>query len=622
MPSVLVGVDANSCVVQWNLEAESKTGVTADEAVGQALTAVFPQIGEGVGDINKAIMDRKTLKNEKILQEQSGDNRYADITIYPLIVNGVDGAVIRVDDVTERKKAEEALRDSEEKYRNILESIEEGYFEIDLSGNLKFFNDAILKISGYSKEELMGMNNQMFTTPETSKKMVQVFTQVYESGDPSRLINCEIIVKNNEMRNVELSASIIYDNKNDPIGFRGIVRDISERIREKKEKESLEKQFQQAQKMEAIGTLAGGIAHDFNNILSAIFGYTELTIGMQEKDSQSAKNLQKIFQASSRARDLIKQILTFSRQSELEPKPVKVKLIVEETLKLLRASLPSTIKITPVIQSETMIIADPTQIHQVIMNLCTNAGHAMRENGGVLKVILDDVNLDDEFTKQHSNLQPGKYIQLSVHDTGHGIKSEIVERSFDPFFTTKERGEGTGMGLSVVHGIVRNYGGAITIESDYNRGATFHVYIPAIVDEIEPDHTTTRLPSGGNEKILFIDDEELQVDICKQMLSSLGYKVIAKTSSPDALELFKMAPHDFDLVITDMTMPGMTGAELARQFIAIRADIPIILCTGYNEQISEENSKAMGMKGFVMKPIVLKDLAEMIRKVFNSKRNE
>ncbi len=618
MPSVLVGVDASGRVIQWNHEAEVKTGVSAKKALGQMLEDVFPQIEDEIANIDEAIINRAILKNEKILHENTGDTRYSDVTVYPLVENGVEGAVIRIDDVTERKQAEEALYESEEKYRDILENIEEGYFELDLSGKLQFYNRAVSKAYGYSQNEIMNMDYREYTTPETSKRMYHVFNQVYESGQPAVLVNCEIINKDGTLRNLELSVSLMYDNTETPIGFRGMVRDTTDRIKEKKEKDDLMKQFHQAQKMEAIGTLAGGIAHDFNNILSAIFGYTELSMGYLDKESQIYNNLSKVIKASSRARDLIRQILTFSRQSKLEQKPVHVTFIANETLNLLRASLPTTIEIKKNFQTKSTVMADPTQIHQILMNLCTNAAHAMRENGGILELNINDIKLDTYFTDKHPNMTPGTFLQVTVKDTGHGISPELKNRIFDPFFTTKEKGEGTGMGLSVVHGIIRNYGGTITVESEINKGAAFHVFIPAIEDEVTKDKETSKLLHGGDEKILFVDDEEFQVDICKQSLTNLGYSVMTRTSSIDALEVFQSAPHNFDLVITDMTMPKMTGVELAKKLLDIRSDIPIILCTGYHDQISEKNYKALGIKGFVMKPIILKELSNMIRMVLEN----
>jgi CheY-like chemotaxis protein len=369
--------------------------------------------------------------------------------------------------------------------------------------------------------------------------------------------------------------------------------------------------------MEAIGTLAGGIAHDFNNILSAVIGYTEIALADMPEDTSQHRNLQEVLKAGSRAKDLVKQILTFSRQTEQELKPLQINQIVRETLKLLRASLPTTVKISQDIQSDSAVLADPTQVHQVIMNLCTNAAHAMRTKGGQLKIDLSDVVLGGSFIEQHPYLSPGAYIKLRVIDTGHGMEKAILDRIFDPFFTTKERGEGTGMGLAVVLGIVKSHGGAITVESEVGKGSIFNVFLPVILQEVDHEVKTRGPIPTGTERILFIDDEKSLVDLGQQILERLGYKVTIRTSSVEALELFMEQPEKFDLVITDMTMPNMTGDELAGKLMNIRADIPVILCTGYSERISRERAHRLGIKEFILKPIVMRELAKTVRGVLD-----
>jgi CheY-like chemotaxis protein len=369
--------------------------------------------------------------------------------------------------------------------------------------------------------------------------------------------------------------------------------------------------------MEAIGTLAGGIAHDFNNILSAVIGYTEIALADVPDGTSQHRNLQEVLKAGSRARDLVKQILTFSRQTEQELKPVQIDQIVRETIKLLRASLPTTVKISQDIQSDSAVLADSTQIHQVIMNLCTNAAHAMRAKGGRLTIDLSDVVLGGSFLEQHPYLSPGVYIKLRVIDTGHGMKKVTLDRIFDPFFTTKERGEGTGMGLAVVLGIVKSHGGTITVESEEGKGSTFNVFLPVILREIDHEVRTNEPIPTGTERILFIDDEKSLVDLGQQILERLGYRVTIRTSSVEALELFIEQPDKFDLIITDMTMPNMTGDELAGKLMNIRADIPVILCTGYSERISKERAHDLGIKEFILKPIVMRELAKTVRSVLD-----
>jgi signal transduction histidine kinase/ActR/RegA family two-component response regulator len=376
--------------------------------------------------------------------------------------------------------------------------------------------------------------------------------------------------------------------------------------------------LQQAQKMEAIGTLAGGIAHDFNNILTAVLGYTEIAL-MEVADGTSVKrSLDQVLQAGNRARELVRQILTFSRQTEPEFKPVELNLIVQEALALMRASLPSTITMVQRLDSRSAVMADPTQIHQVLINLCTNAAHAMSGRAGELWVGLDEVEPDTAFLGRHPDLAPGTYQRLTVRDSGHGIDPAIRERIFEPFFTTKQREEGTGMGLSVVLGIVRSHKGTITVDSVPGKGSTFEVYLP-IVRRVKPEvafDAVAGLPPG-HERILLVDDEDAVVDLGRRMLEHLGYRVTTCRNGVEAFKLFMQNPWRFDVVVTDMTMPKMTGEALAKKLLLIRTDIPIILCTGYNRTMSREHARAIGIREFALKPLSIRDLAHTVRKVLD-----
>ncbi len=383
-----------------------------------------------------------------------------------------------------------------------------------------------------------------------------------------------------------------------------------------------ERQLQQVLKIQAIGTLAGGIAHDFNNILFPIVGYTELTMDEVPEGSVAHNNLAEILKAANRARDLVQQILTFSRQSGQERKPTKVQYIIEEALKLLRASIPASIEIIHEIDEDCRpVMGDATQIHQVIMNLCTNAYQAMQDKGGRLTVSLKEVDISYEETVEKIGMQPGKHLRLAVTDEGCGMDASVLDRIFEPYYTTKEQGKGTGLGLSVIHGIVKNHRGDITVSSALGKGSTFQVYLPVIEDDIvatefEPTNGTAK----GNERILLIDDEEQIVSMEQQMLENLGYQVTARTNSEEALREFSQQPQNYDLVITDMTMPHMTGDQLAKKLLDIKPDIPVILCTGFNEDITEEKALAMGIQKFVMKPVIKNDLATTIRTVLDQNR--
>lgn len=397
--------------------------------------------------------------------------------------------------------------------------------------------------------------------------------------------------------------------------------DMSESLKRREaEKEQLEGQLRHKQKMEAIGTLAGGVAHDFNNILSVIMGYAELALLDVSDGTPLQHKLNEVLKAGNRAKDLVAQILAFSRKGKdkRKRKPVRIGLIVKEVLRMLRASLPTTIKIHQNIKTGMLtVLADPIKIHQVLMNLCANAAHAMQDKGGILDVDLVDVDIDSAFAAQHPDMAPGRYKRLTVSDTGHGMDCAVMERIFDPFFTTKGPGEGTGMGLALIHGIVKSHDGVITVHSKPGKGTTFQVFLPTSENAVtaEPEHFTP--PLLGNERILFVDDEETLVSVGQKILESFGYKVVGRTSSIEALDVFRAQPDKFDLVITDMTMPNMTGADMAKAIMRIRPDIPIILCTGFSEVISEEKAKAIGIREFIMKPITSRKIAEIIRNVLD-----
>ncbi len=383
-----------------------------------------------------------------------------------------------------------------------------------------------------------------------------------------------------------------------------------------------ERQLQQVLKIQAIGTLAGGIAHDFNNILFPIVGYTELTMDEVPEGSVAHNNLAEILKAANRARDLVQQILTFSRQSGQERKPTKVQYIVKEALKLLRASIPASIEIIHEIDEDCRpVMGDATQIHQVIMNLCTNAYQAMQDKGGRLTVSLKEVDISYEETVEKIGMQPGKHLRLAVVDEGCGMDASVLDRIFEPYYTTKEQGKGTGLGLSVIHGIVKNHRGDIAVTSSPGKGSTFQVYLPVIEDDIvATEFEPVNGAAKGNERILLIDDEEQIVSMEQQMLENLGYQVTARTDSEEALREFSQQPQNFDLVITDMTMPHMTGDQLAQKLLNIKPGIPVILCTGFNEDITEEKALAMGIQKFVMKPVIKNDLATTIRTVLDQNR--
>jgi PAS domain S-box-containing protein len=491
-----------------------------------------------------------------------------------------------------------------------IEQAAEGIIITDTESVILYVNPAFERISGYGRSEIVGQHSHVLKTEDSDQPFFTDIPGTLHQGEmrPGHMTNKR---KDGSLYEVEVTISPVRDDSGNIMNYVGLHRDITHEVK-------LERELRQAQKMEAIGRLAGGIAHDFNNVLMGIIGYTEMALNKAPAGDSTRHYLQRVLEGSYRASDLVKQILTFSRQTEQELKPMYIVPSIKEGLKLLRSTLPSSIEIQQhiaVTSEEGVILADPTQIHQVLMNLCTNAAHAMRNKGGVLSIKLSTVEADDQLVSQHPDLIVGPYVCLTVSDTGHGMDAAVMERIFDPYFTTKKIGEGTGMGLAVVQGIIKSCGGAISVSSEPGNGTSFYVFLPRIEQEMPSAVEAIPAPLGGSERILFVDDEETLVDLGKEALESLGYQVSAKMTSLEALETFRAQPEGFDLVITDMTMPGLTGKELAKELLALRPDIPIILCTGFSEIVDENQAKEAGIREFVMKPYVVSNLANIVRKV-------
>ena len=519
---------------------------------------------------------------------------------------GLRGIMI---DLSEQKHSEESLRESEFRFRSLFDLSPQAIALTELqSGDLINANAKFCEITKYRMEELVGRSTKELGLYSKTDRG-QFIKELQTSGEV-RGLEMDFTAKDGSVIKALMFAR--------PVNIAGkscIITVFHDLTAQK----WLESQLRQAHRMEAIGTLAGGIAHDFNNILFPIVGFTEIAMDDLPEDSTARKSLDQVIRSAMRAKDLVLQILTFSRQHDHELKPLKVQLVVKEALSLIRSSLPATIEIRQKIDKHcAMVMADPTQIHQIIMNLCTNAYHAMAETGGTLEVILSEVELTaDGLTGL--DMDPRTYLCLKIGDTGHGMDQSVVERIFEPYFTTKEKGKGTGLGLAVVHGIVKSYGGDIRVSSVPDKGAIFTIYLPLIKEVFDTSETVTDegLPTG-HERILLVDDEKQIAFMEKQILEYLGYQVTARTSSLEALATFREQPLKYDLVITDMTMPNMTGDKLSVELMNIRPDIPVILCTGFSEKMPKERANAIGIHGFLMKPMAMHALAKTVRDVLDN----
>ncbi|MFC1823660.1 PAS domain S-box protein [Thermodesulfobacteriota bacterium] len=615
MPFGVVIIGKDKKIRRVNLPALRLTGYQDEsEIVGRLCNEILCPAEGGwcpILDLGQEI-DR----SERKIITKNGESISVLKSVVPLRLDGEEVLLEGFVDITERKEAEDELRKSEERYKDLFENAGELIQSVDVEGKFLSVNKKWLETIGYTREELKDILIWDIIHPDSRNHCQESFQRVL-TGESSNAIEAIFISKEGKAIPVEGNVNCRFmDGK--PIATRGIFRDITERLQAEEKRKKLEAQLQQALKMEAIGTLAGGIAHDFNNILGIILGNTELAMMDTPAWSPARHNLVEAQKACIRARDVVKQILTFSRMSDEEIKPFRITPIVRESLKLLRSSIQSTIEIRQNISASRDIVhGNPTQINQVLLNLCTNAAFAMRETGGILEVGLEDGVFDKEGIQKYQNLTSGTYAVLTIKDTGAGIEPDILNRIFDPYFTTKRVGEGTGMGLAVAHGIVQSHGGQIAVESIPNEGTTFRVLFPSVEEKV-PDESDgiIRLPRG-DESILLVDDEKAMVDTVRPILERLGYHVTAKTSSLEALEAFRHDPNVFDLVITDQTMPNMTGVALTREITEIRPDIPVILCTGYSEMVDEARAKEIGMQAFVMKPIVMSEIAVTIREVLD-----
>ena len=518
------------------------------------------------------------------------------------------------------RKASNTLRVSQEKYKSLLETLPFGIQEIGLDARISFVNLAYQKIMGYSSEDVKGTYAwDRLAHPEDQEELQRYFFTIEKTLPPPKPWKRQFRTKDNRIVDLQVVWDYNYDQNGNLEGFLSVITDITEKLEAERVRKTLEERLKHSQRMESIGTLAGGIAHDFNNILNSIIGFTELSLDDAKPGSQQEECLKEVLRAGARASGLVKQILTFARKGSEEPRPVRVSTIAKEALQLLRSTLPASIKIRQNMQSESLVMADPTQIHQILVNLCTNAAQSMEEKGGILSLSVTDRIIDSAFAAKVHGIPPGDYLKVVVSDTGYGIPEDIIQSIFEPYFTTKGLGEGTGLGLAVVHGIVRRCGGEILVHSEVGKGTEFTIFLPLVrgIGEADPGKESNHAPTG-QENVLFVDDEPSIVKLGGKILQRLGYTVTTQTSSVKALELVREKPGDYDVVITDMSMPDMNGDILAMELMKIRPDIPVILCTGYSNKITPEKAEAIGIRAFSMKPLVKAELARSIRKVLDS----
>ncbi|MBF0239775.1 MAG: PAS domain S-box protein [SAR324 cluster bacterium] len=612
----IVMLDHQGRITFWNPAASEIFGMSANDVLGKNFHSMFvpekyhEEFHEGFNrfhETGKGKLIGSTMVVQGLKQDQSIVP--LEVSISAVQINGEWNSVGIIRDISERQRREEEFN----RLAMAVEQASESIVITDTAGMIQYVNPAFEKISGYSRNEAVGKNPRFLKSGIYEEPFYSELWHTILSGQVWNgfITNKK---KNGSFYEEEMTISPVRDHGGQIVNFVAVKYDVTLQ-------RQMEKQLQQTRKMEAIGTLAAGIAHDFNNMLQGIIGYADIAMDSLPEQSRLTNYMEQILKAGGRAADLVRQILTFSRQTEQEKAPLLITPLIKESLKFLRASLPSTIEIKDNLSSACRpVLANQSQIHQIIMNLCTNAGYAMRKNGGILEVELFETVLDHFFESVY-NVRQGTYLQLVVKDTGTGIPEEFYDKIFEPFFTTKPQGEGTGMGLSMVHGIVHNHGGTIVFESKVGQGSTFNIYLPIIENnypEVEQDSTEVLT---GSEHILVVDDEPTLGQLLQIQLAVFGYQVTVFQNSLEAFQCFSQSPQIFDLLITDLTMPNMTGDVLAEKILKIRPELPVILMSGFNQIFSQEQSKAIGIKSYLKKPFQLHKLGVLIRTILDDKKN-
>jgi PAS domain S-box-containing protein len=566
--------------------------------------------------IQKALRDQKSFNLSYRLI--SADRRELWVWEQGQGIFDADGNVIALEgfisDVTKTKHMEIALTESDERFNLAMEASRDGIFDWNLVTNAIYYSPGWKKMLGYPYHELPNDFSvwEKLTSPEDVKRSWKMQKELV-NGERNRFeIEFKMKHKDGHWVDILSRANAYFDEKGKPVRIVGTHVDISQRKR-------MEEALHHALKMESIGTLAGGIAHDFNNILGIILGNTELALEDVPEWNPGRQNLAEVKTACLRAKGVVQQILSFSHKSEIHHEQFNPALVVEDSLKLIRSSLPTSIDIQKNISGNIHdMIGDSTQLHQIVINLCTNAAHAMEINGGLLDVSLENIIVDADTIGRHSELTSGPHVRLRVRDTGEGIPADAVDRVFDPYFTTKEVGKGTGLGLSVVHGIVTRHQGEISVESALGRGTTFEILFPAVLKRAPAKFSKPKELSTGSEHILLVDDEASLLNLIRQRLERLGYVVTGMTDAQAALALFESNPDRFDLIVTDMTMPQMTGDLLAQKILNVKPHMPIVLCTGYSEKMNRETARKLGIRKYIEKPIETAHLANVVREALDN----
>ncbi|MGM0451720.1 MAG: PAS domain S-box protein [Thermodesulfobacteriota bacterium] len=608
--------------VYANPAAEQISGYSRQELYGMRFWEIVHPADQGL--VRNRGSQRQSGRNappsyDFRIVNKSGELRWTSLTGASFIYQGQPAGLITVIDITQRKQAEEDLRKSEEKYRNIIETIEDGYYEVDLAGNFTLFNEMVCRLSGYNEEEMKGVNYRQYTDEANAQKLYEVFNTVYRTGKSASALDVEIIRRDASRRFIEISASLVKDAAQQVVGFRGIIRDVTERRQAEEQNQRLEAQLQHAQKMEAIGTLAGGIAHDFNNILQAINGYTQLLLMRKGEDHPDYKKLVQLQNSGDRAARLIDQLLTFSRKMEGQRRSLSLNHEVGLVHKILKQTVPRMIAIEQDLDDDLWPVhADPVHIEQILLNLGSNAADAMPD-GGTLTIETRNVVLDQQYCDDHLGATPGKYVVLSVTDTGCGMDANTVEQIYDPFFTTKDIGKGTGLGLASVYGIVKSHNGYIMCYSELGQGTIFKIYLPAMSpqQDSEVHNAGEKEFAGGTESILVVDDEVPIRDAAMEMLSHYGYAVQCAEDAESALELYRSQSGDIDLVILDLSMPGLGGHQCLRELLKIDPAAKVLIASGYATNGHARQARADGAAGFIGKPYQMQELTNKVRAVLD-----